>query len=215
VLTQIYYVIFANDFPVGSTEEKEFFHEGGNPQIEYTVVARDRATDLASPESEVATKLEGVILVRSAEPVISGDVGVFNTLTSTGARIVGTKKETDLGSTVSVSFPEPPPIITSSDNFPFTVISRIFGWPAGGTTYTISAFPKLTYSNGSTKAGESGYILVTDGHRVQGTGRNQFFGTNVLGGGVLKSLEIELSKDLFFNFGEAYIRWDYTELPPQ
>jgi hypothetical protein len=213
VFSKIEYIISVNGVPVGITSEKQFLHPNGTAANVYTVTARDTVNGLESPASEPAVKLEGVPLFRDAEPVITGDVGEFTSITPTSGKIVGSNPKTDAGSTVTVTWPEPPPILSSSDNFPFIVIPRLFGWPAGGDTYTITGAPRLTYSDGDTRYGDGGYILITEGHRVQFIGASTLYGSSSSGSGVLTNFRINLSKDFFFNAGEAVISWNYTAAP--
>ncbi|MDB6036786.1 MAG: hypothetical protein JWM99_627, partial [Verrucomicrobiales bacterium] len=213
VFSKIEYIISVNGVPVGITAEKQFLHPNGTAANVYTVTARDTVNGLESPASEPAVKLEGIPLYRDADPVITGDVGEFSSITPTSGKIVGSNPKTDAGSTVTVTWPEPPPILSSSDNFSFTVLPRIFGWPAGGDTYTITGAPRLTYSDGDTRFGNGGYILITEGHRVQNIGVSTLYGSSTSGSGVLTNFRINLSKDFFFNAGEAVISWGYKAAP--
>jgi hypothetical protein len=209
-LVPLRYSISADGVQLDSTARKEFIHPNGSEQIRYTVIAHHDATDLSSPASEPAKKAEGILLHRSATPIISGDITAFTTLTNTSARIVGTDEKLDLGSTLLVNWLEPPLLLSSVDSCELPVVARILGYPAGGTTYTLSAQVQAVYTDGSTRSGAYAYGLYNDGFRSVYSDSRSVSGTNTFGSGVLQYIDMEVSKDLFFNFGEAHVRWEYT-----
>ncbi len=142
------------------------------------------------------------------DPVFSGDIGLFSA-TTTGARI------DDDGAALRVNWPEPPTDLISTSSIPFQVSASIAGSPADGTSYTLSAYVHWGYSDGTTVSGDGAYGLYNDGQRtlvqsrplsIAGAKRDPY--------AVLQFIQIDLSKDLLFNYGEASIRWEYERPEP-